>query len=312
AAQVSWSSGDLVPLAQRVVLEFRPHTLVVLAGNNEWIRWSAPGQPSMAPWALSTLRALAESRLVSAAMAVWLSFVGRHQDQLRRFGPGFHVDFELTGADYALKHPAERYAPFDGSAWHETKKRFLDTFEARLSEIVTFARAHGVRVILMAVPFSYKLSPAWRHPQPESFIAQYRDEVRAAVARGAELVARRDCEGALKVLRAAQAKDPEPPILSYLEATCLDELGRPLEAEAAYARSRENMIGNLGARLSINERIRRVALRHGAELVDLPKIFDEFEHQRGRYFNEELIADGCHPTPLGAELIAKALRARFR
>jgi hypothetical protein len=103
-----------------------------------------------------------------------------------------------------------------------------------------------------------------------------------------------------------------PAILHYLEAECLERLGRADEAEQAYARSRECMIGNLGSILGINEVIARVARDEGAELLDVRKLFDDWEHARGRHFNQDLIHDGCHPTPQGHRLIAEALDALLR
>ena len=112
---------------------------------------------------------------------------------------------------------------------------------------------------------------------------------------------------ALERIREAIRIDPMPPVPHYLEAELLESLERPVEAEAAYARSREAMIGNLGSRLSINRVIREVAAEQEAELVDLRKIFDDYQHRRQRHFNTELIHDDCHPTPLGHTLIARHL-----
>jgi len=49
----------------------------------------------------------------------------------------------------------------------------------------------------------------------------------------------------------------------------------------------------------------------GTELIDLPPLFDRYEHNLGHYFNDDLIMDDCHPTPLGHRLIAEALLARL-
>jgi tetratricopeptide (TPR) repeat protein len=105
--------------------------------------------------------------------------------------------------------------------------------------------------------------------------------------------------------------DPDAPVAHYVEAELLESLGRPGEAEAAYARSREMTIGNLGSQLSINRVIREVAADQQAELVDLRKIFDDFQHNRKRHFNVELIHDDCHPTPLAHSLIAQHLMLRL-
>ena len=98
-----------------------------------------------------------------------------------------------------------------------------------------------------------------------------------------------------------------PPVPHYLEAELLESLERPVEAEAAYARSREAMIGNLGSRLSINRVLREVAAEQEAELVDRRKSFDDYQHRRQRHFNTELIHDDCHPPPQGHTLIAQHL-----
>ena len=55
----------------------------------------------------------------------------------------------------------------------------------------------------------------------------------------------------------------------------------------------------------------RVAAETGVELVDVIKLFDRDEHMLGRYFNETLILDDCHPSPRGHKLIADAIAARF-
>ena len=67
------------------------------------------------------------------------------------------------------------------------------------------------------------------------------------------------------------------------------------------------MIGNLGSRLSINRVIREVAADQQTDLVDLRKVFDDFQHHRQRFFNVELIHADCHPTSLAHGLIAHHL-----
>jgi hypothetical protein len=100
-------------------------------------------------------------------------------------------------------------------------------------------------------------------------------------------------------------------VLHYLKAMSLEALERLDEAEAAYALSREAMIGNLGSRLSINEAIEKVARESGVELLDLAALFDREQHALGGHFNEDLIHDDCHPTPLGHRIIAAALYERL-
>jgi tetratricopeptide (TPR) repeat protein len=157
------------------------------------------------------------------------------------------------------------------------------------------------------MPFNYRLSPAWKHPQFEAYEPVHREEVRALLHEAGHKVQTGDCQGALPLVDRALALDPSPPLLHYLRAQCLERQGRLDEAEAAYAQSREQMIGNLGSRLSINTVIRRVATQTGVPLVDAARIFDAHEHASGHHFNEDLIVDDCHPSALGHQLIADAL-----
>jgi tetratricopeptide (TPR) repeat protein len=172
---------------------------------------------------------------------------------------------------------------------------------------VTHGQASGVRVILVTMPFNYRLSPAWKHPQFESFDPASGAQVRRLLREAGRLLQAGDCSNALPTLDRALQLDPLPPLLHYLRAQCLEQQGRFDEAEAAYAQSREQMIGNLGSRLSINGIIRRVADRFGVALVDAAAIFDDYEHAHGRHFNEDLILDDCHLSRLGHQLIADAL-----
>ena len=173
--------------------------------------------------------------------------------------------------------------------------------------IVTESRSRNVRVILMTMPFQYRLAPAWKQRQPLAGDPQHLETMTRLVTETLALQDQDQPAEALERIREAIRLDPLPPVPHYLEAELLESLERPVEAEAAYARSREAMIGNLGSRLSINRVIREVAAKEGAELVDVRKIFDDYHHRRQRHFNSELIHDDCHPTPQGHSLIAQHL-----
>ena len=84
-------------------------------------------------------------------------------------------------------------------------------------------------------------------------------------------------------------------------------LGDPPAAEAAYAQCREHMIGNLGASLSINRSIEKVAESTGVTLIHVQRQFERYSHERERWFNEGLIHDDCHPSPEGHRVIAAAV-----
>lgn len=220
----------------------------------------------------------------------------------------FPAHTELHGYRAAVKHPLERYSSMEAHRWPDTKRRYLARLETSLRAMVRHAGARRVRVVLMTLPFNYRLSPAFKHPQPQSFNPRHRTAVRAKLREAIQLIdVEDDCPGALKVLGEALRLDPLPALLSYLKGFCLERLGRHAEAERGYAQSRENMIGNLGSVLSVNRIITRVAREERAELLDIKRIFDQYEHKKGVYYNHDLIHDDCHPNPEGHSLIARNL-----
>jgi hypothetical protein len=308
ASQVGATSADLLPIVHRIIDGFHPVALVLDIGNNEWIQWLPPQAVPISSGRIRLLRSLAASRALAALEYASLQRrISADRDAAERgTGSGFRAHAEIAGHAEALRHPADDTG-FDASSWPETKRAFLDVLEANLEDMVRSAQGRGIQVILLTLPFNHKLSPAWKHPQPESFDPAHRGEVRSAIRTAAGLLEGGKFPQSLAEIDRALTLDPLPPILHYLRGETLEGLGRSAEAETAYARCRENMIGNLGSRLSVNERIRKVASSTQARLVDVEQLFDEYEHARGHWFNADLIHDDCHPTPLGHRLIADAL-----
>lgn len=301
AAQPGWTSGLLVPLATRVVDWFKPKVLIIYAGNNEWIHFLAKDETA-------SPRVVAAARFISNSHAIayceyrffkWL--VERAHTQT------FESHHELIGVEYALKHPLKQPLP----NWDETKKAFLKNFETNLSRIIERAKKQNVRVILTTVPFAYRLSPAWKYPQPLALTPANQPLVEDCIQRAVAAQKKKDFAEALQILDSALAKEPSIPVLHYLKAMNLEALNKNAEAEASYAASRENMIGHLGSIVTINEIIRKVAASSGCELVDIKKLFDDYEHAQNRFFNDDLIIDDCHPGSLGHRLIADAILKRL-
>ncbi len=311
-AQRGWLSGKVSAVADRAIRFFKPNILVVMAGNNEWVHWEVEHpQLRKTMQGLRWRRALANSRILAYAQYTSLKRAVDQQHFQLDAGSQYKADYELTGFDYALRYPLEDFTEFDAGGWRQTKNRFLDVFENNLRHIVEAARDQNVRVVLLTLPFNYKLSPAWKHPQPESFDPPSSKQIRKSIHTAATQCDENNFEEALRTLDAALAIDPYPTVAHHLRGYCLEQLDRPLEAEAAYAECREHMIGNLGSRLSINRRIRRVAKATDATLLDVRQMFDEHNHQTKRYYNVDLIHDDCHPTPEGHALIARALAAEL-
>jgi lysophospholipase L1-like esterase len=302
AAEPGCASATLVPIAHRIVDEFKPQALILYMGNNEWIHWGPKSETPNA-WVFRVATFLAHSRV----LAYGEYLVARRMAMRAHSPAAFAEQHELTGFEYALEHPMAGPLP----EWEETKRSFLANFEANLLDIINHAKANQVRVILATVPFSYRLSPAWMHPQPLATSEANHQFVQQNLQQAAAAYRKKAYPQALEILDRALAREPSIPVLHYLRAAALEAAGKPAEAEAAYASCRENMVGHLGSPLSINQTIRKLAAETKTELVDLQALFDEQEHGAGHHFNDDLIMDDCHPTPLGHRLIASALTPLF-
>lgn len=323
ASRVGWTSGELAPLVDQAVRFYRPQVIVLFTGNNEWFHWrpvdtqqpagqQAPRREKMSQASVDTLKFLAHSRCLSAIEHVLVKWhVSRQQarqDESRQqeSRDRFEAHHELTGVRYSVEMPLDP-GQYDPAQWEATRQRYLDTLEANLERMIRTAQQQDVRVLLLNVPFKYRLSPAWKHRQPMSFDPAEQQAVQRSVQKTLAELDQEKYEAALEEVESALTRDPLPAVLHYLKGECLVGLERPVEAEAAFAQSRECMIGNLGSRLSVNRVIDRVAERTGATLVDVREMFDAYGHARQRYFNIDLIHDDCHPTPLGHQLIAEKL-----
>jgi len=310
AAQVGWTSGELVPLVGQIADRFSPSAVILLLGNNEWTHWTPPDQSAVSPVLLRIYRWFSWSRLASLGL-YWRmkSWEKRQGEGLQEGSDRYDSHRQLRGYEYALMYPARE---FDGEAWEKTRNAFLDNFGHNIRLMIQKARSSGARVIVCTMPFQYKLSPAWKHRQPLAYDAANRDQVAASLAQAAASLKRGDARKAIVALDKALVVEPKVPMLRHLKARALELSGKFLEAERWYGRARDAMVGNLGGVESLNNRLREIAREEGATLVDLRVEFDRHQHALGGFFNRDLIADDCHPTPEGQRVIAKALARALR
>ncbi len=312
ASQISWSSSDLLPLVQRIVDEFRPAVLVLFLGNNEWQHWNGSGQVARVNRMVGVYRVLGHSRLLSAVSLRTLKTAVQQRSDRSQDAGGFQTQFELEGYRYALDHPAERYLTPDLEGWQHVARAFVTEYEKNLSAMIDCARRKKVRVILMSPAINPRLSPAWSHPQPASYNPATRTRTGALLGLAVESLERGEFPAALAAVDQAIALDPLPPIFHYVRGEVLARIGRVAEAELAYLQSRERMIGHLGGALSINQVMDRVGRQLAGDYIDLQDRFTLYERGIGGAFNEHLVADDCHPTPMGHRLIADAVMGRLR
>ena len=329
-AYPGWNSHDLVPIANKIAGDFQPDVVIVFAGNNEWVHWRTatclrpgdstdrarttqpgPSDPPTANTARHILNHLAHSRSLSGIQYLAFRWQRRRSldsardAHLAKFESTFRLHVELTRFAYALRHP-EDLRRFDPQLWENAKRRYLDEFRRNLIEIARTLKSS--RVVLVTVPFNYRLAPAWNHRQPLVSDPDQEDSIRRAIVLATTFLGESQPARALESLQAAEQPDCESPILHYLKGECLVGLNRPDEAENAFALCREQMVGHLGGRLSINREIRRAAEDAGCELLDARELFDRVQTERGGHFNRDLIHDDCHPTPLGHHHLAIAIR----
>ena len=301
AAQPAWCSGEVVPLVKRITDLFLPDTIIIMSGNNEFLHWLDDDQPWVDERIIRSCQTLANSRL----MAGWLFWTMRRAMRKR-------IEQDMIGYEHALSHPASPYTEARMQKWLETKKTFLEAYAVNLGMMVAYAKQKGVRVVLLTMPFNYRLPVSWKHPQPESCVPENADAVICLLHDAVEALEKGDDQQSITLIEQALALDSYPPILYYIRACAHEHVGRFNEAELSYAVAREHMVGNLGSCLSINNVIHSVGRELGVPVLDVQRLFDDWGHANNSYFNEKLIHDDCHPTPLGHALIAKALTSLFR
>ena len=336
ASRPGWSSGQLIPLVEEIVQKHDPSLLIIFSGNNEWFSW-VPKPPGVKlsdessdtfSWnqtSISILDKLAISRTLAGMEYLlfrWIKSQHRKQrmttlvDRVQTLGAswnatnghpsGYQVHHELIGRHYAIQYPSHPMA-FDSTQWLQTKKDYLLSFEQNLQRMIKTTQNKNVHVLLLTIPFNYRLSPAWMFPQPEFYNRDFEEQTKVAIRDAALCIEEGRLNQAIHLIDNALEKDPLPAILHYLKAQSLESLGDHRKAEKAYSLCREHMIGHLGSRLSINRIITQTANLMQSELIDVQFLFDQYEHNLGRYYNEDLIQDDCHPSPLGHTIIAKAL-----
>jgi len=301
------SSAFFVNLVPILVNQYKADTLIIFSGNNEWIWWVMPQQEHFGESRLRLWRSLSRSRAIAAVQYWIIRSTVKNQDAIRHNQERWHIHHEISGYQYALEYPNEIQTTYDPTTWPATQQRFLDQYEKNLRQMVDYARSKNVRVIMLTIPFNYRISPAWKHPQPMAIDSSKQEKMTQLLEAASLLIDTENYDEALTTTQQAIAIDPLAPLAYYLQGVCLEKLSRPLEAEKAYAACREHMVGDFGSLLSINQRITEVASSTGAQLLDVKKLFDDHQHAQGRYFNDLLIDDDCHPTPLGHRLIADEL-----
>ena len=309
AARPGINSVDLVPLVRQAIGEFSPRQVIILSGNNEFIRWEPGFWPFRSRLLSGLLMVGRHSRLMDAAWYLalsrrtWAPMQASGDTDPRAFSP--HT--ELVGYTVAARFPYELYLPFDEAAWARARDAYLTRFERNLSGLVAASLERGIPVVLMTNPLRLRLSPAWKTPQP---LVQQSQDLREARHLVDRLMADAEAGRWSAVWeQAGMASDryPVAPLFPYLAAWAAERMGRFEPARRHYGEARMRMIGNLGAIPQFNEAIRRVAARTGVALVDIERLFEQHAARDGGDSIDPFMDDDCHPNPAGHRIIAEAL-----
>lgn len=303
AARPALRTEQAIAEARRIIDLYEPDILIVYAGNNLWLTWAQElGRPWKYTYFINTAKILSQSRALSAVL-----YYSIRSLTVRRLNRAIPSTAPADTPDYLLERAIKDNTGQFRAFWTTSRDSKLADFEKELTELAEYARANKVRLILLTVPFAYKLPPEIMRSQP---LAYDERSFRHAYA-CADLLKKNDNSAALEAVNKALGYDGASAVLCYLKGYCYEKLGRPELAEKAYELYRENTAGNLGAVLSVNNAIRQAAEATGCEFIDIKILFDAGEHALGSYFNERLICDNCHPSVEGHAIIARELYKRI-
>ncbi|MDE2742044.1 MAG: GDSL-type esterase/lipase family protein [Gemmatimonadota bacterium] len=174
--------------------------------------------------------------------------------------------------------------------------------ETNLRDVAAFCRARHIPLVLCTVTSNERgFAPA--HIEPPLL-----DEERA---RYVDFLARGHKEqaspAALAALEQAEELYADDAYLHFLRGHHLEQLGRGVEARAAYMQARELDPRPWRATAALNEVVRRVAAAEGVLLADVEARFRAHSPEAG--VGWELMVDHLHPVAAGQVLLARAIVA---
>jgi hypothetical protein len=300
ASQPGIISNLEIDLADRILDFFKPTAMIYYIGNNIWISWRPPLSSSQIR-VFKTLEFLAHSRTLAWIESKIYTALGMILVPPTQMNPHDAIEF---GVKNPLISP-----DFD---WSLEQKRHLDHFKARLLAQIEKAKQKKVQIILMSIPFNYRVPPHRTGPQVVAVDFKKVPATQKELLKAEKLIGENRFNEALDIAEDLITKNPTTPFPYYIKGLALEKQGRSIDAEAAYTLSRDFTIGNLGSLPTLNKIIQEVATETKVDFIDIKKIFDEDSHSRKVYFNEDLIGDICHPTARGHRLISEALTKVFR
>jgi lysophospholipase L1-like esterase len=293
-------SAAVLATAKRLIDCHAPAALVVVSGNNEWLNWRHDSRPS---FAARLHRELAASVLYRYAVAGVRGVQRRQRLAAVDRGEG---RFDPTRGCRAKAMEATP-ASFSPEDWRKQRRDYLTAFAFNITQLLAYAKAHEVPVVLGTVPFRRQLCPGYFTPQPMTFLPAdnpaYAPFV-AAYEQGLALRAADKPAAALAAFEQAIALDSRAPLARYFAGEAALTAKREA-ATAHFRQGREQTVGNLGAMLSINYLLQNVP--HGERVAVVDTDFALVRAARGELEVDRFFHDFCHPTAQGHDRMAAAL-----
>ncbi|HUS92969.1 MAG TPA: tetratricopeptide repeat protein [Phycisphaerae bacterium] len=291
---ISYASYRLVPILEEV-LRHQPDLIVLYTGHNEFLEDREYGHVRDIPAAVARpAELLARTRTFHLARSAWSRLRGVPSRPGARAVLGPETD---TILDY--KGGLARYHRDD--AW---RRGVMEHYRANLRRMVGLCRQAGVPVVLV--------NPVTNLRDCPPFKSQHRDGLTAgqlprweALCRQAGHVIGGDPFRAADLLRQAAGIDGEYAGLHYLLGRCLDRMGRPAEARAAYLRAKDLDVCPLRMLEPMHADVLAIAGQTRAPLVDARAMFEK--RSKGGVLGAGLLVDHVHPSIPGHRLLAEAL-----
>lgn len=296
-------TSDLVAENVRTILDcYYPDVLVVYLGN-DFFEWRYRYE---AEWNYRLHARLAGRSVLYRDLIAIVRLLRQRFNPIRPLYEQVQVFDPLQNCGPKESFPEPRH--YNDARWQEDRSNYLAFFEFNVEQMILEAKAHGVPMVLCNTPLRHRVCPAYFNDQPLAAgvpEAAARRRVRRLFRRGLADLRDDRYESCLTNMRAASESAPRSALPYFFAGEALRLLDQPAEAAAEYDQALENVVGNLGAVLSANEILARLAARHQVPLADLDGAFraaasDPLDSDR--FFN-----DFTHPNERGHRIIADTL-----
>lgn len=309
AGAISYASYRVVRLMKELV-RYEPDVFVVYTGHNEFLEERSYRDVRRSDDPLDSLRGWLVRRRTTVLLRQTL---GRSESEESEEGP--EEGTATLGDDVRTRldvwNGLDAYRRDDALA-----ADIVRHFAFNLQQMVAIARAHDVRLLLVA--------PASNLKDFSPFKSQHRDDLTAAdrrrfeghMRKGHELLASGESAAAVEAFAAARQIDPEHAEAAFRQARALWDDGRAEAAHPLFVRAKELDVAPLRAREVLVEQVRETARDEGLVWVDLPALLAEGDRgwPRSPTPGAEAFLDHVHPdleihALLAAELVDRLAEA---